>query len=398
MSDAPWLVIVGLGEDGPDGLSAASRNAIASAEIVMGPPRHLALLGDLDARTVDWPVPFADGIAQLQGFRGRRTVVLASGDPFWFGAGRVIAGTFAHDEWTALPGPSCFSLAAAHLGWGIEGTSCLGLHAAPLARLRPHLTPGAQIIVTLRDGKAVGDLAGYLRDTGFGASALHVFEALGGPNQIVTSGRADTLGGAFGHPVCAAIAVDGAAPVITKASGRDDALFDSDGVMTKRPVRALTLSALAPKARERLWDIGGGSGSIAIEWLWSDPTCQAVTIEPRADRAATIRANAARLGVDRLQVVHGSAPDALAGLPAPDAVFIGGGLSAEMLDHLTATLAPGTRLVANAVTLETDALLIEWHARLGGDLMRVELAQAAPLGPKRGWKAAYPITQWSVTL
>ena len=364
----------------------------------MGPLRHLSLLPELKAETVAWPVPFANGIDLLRAFRGRPVVVLASGDPFWFGAGSVIARNFKRGEWSAIPGPSCFALAAAHLGWALEKTRCLGLHAAPLTRLRPHLSPGQSLIVTLRDGKALPDLADYLVETGFGASRIHVFEAIGGPNARVKTTTAGTMTGTFSHPVCAAIEVAGDGPVIHRASGRSDALFDSDGVMTKRPVRALTLSALAPRAGDVLWDIGGGSGSIAIEWLWSDPKCEAIAIEPRADRAASIRSNAARLGVDRLDVIEKPAPEGLAGLARPDAVFVGGGLCPALLTFLFETLAPGTRLVANAVTLETEALVSQWQAERGGDLMRIALSEAAPLGAKRGWKAAYPITQWNITL
>jgi len=364
----------------------------------MGPPRHLALLPDLDAERVDWPVPFADGLDLLQGFRGRQVAVLASGDPFWFGAGSVIARRFAPGEWRALPGVSCFSLAAARLGWALDRTLCLGQHAAPLTRLRPYLARGVRMILTLRDGGAVADLGGYLAGLGFGASTFWVMEALGGPRERVTEVQARAVSGAFSHPVVVAVEVVGEGAALPCASGIEDAFFDSDGVMTKRPVRALTLSALAPKPGERLWDIGGGSGSIGIEWLLSHPTTEALAIEPRADRIALIRANAAALGVDRLQVVEGRAPEALAGLDAPDVVFVGGGLVAELLDWLFSHLPGGTRLVANAVTLESEAQLIAAHAARGGDLLRIELAQAAPLGPRRGWKAAYPVVQWSVVL
>jgi precorrin-6Y C5,15-methyltransferase (decarboxylating) len=322
--------------------------------------------------------------------------VLASGDPFWFGAGSVIAREFEPGDWHALPGVSTFSLAAARMGWALERTACLGLHAAPLTRLRPHLAPGARALVLLRDGAALEDLGGYLSGLGFGASRLTVMEALGGPRERVTQVEAhDRLEG-FAHPLCVALDVAGEGAALHRASGQADALFDSDGTMTKRPVRALTLSALAPRPGERLWDIGGGSGSVGIEWLLSDPSTQAVAVESRPERAARIRANATGLGTDRLQVVEGRAPEALEGLPRPDAVFIGGGLSQALLERL----APlhGTRLVANAVTLESEALLAAWQARLGGDLLRVELAEARPLGTRRGWKASYPLVQWSVTL
>jgi precorrin-6Y C5,15-methyltransferase (decarboxylating) len=398
MSEAPWLTLVGLGEDGPDGLPPASHAALDAAEIVMGPERHLALLGPVSAQMVTWPVPFADGIDRLLGYRGRRTVALASGDPFWFGAGAVLAARLAPGEWRALPGPSCFSLAAARLGWPLERTACFGLHAAPLSRLRPALAEGARLIVTLRDGAAVPALAGYLGETGFGASQLTVMEALGGPREAITEARADALPArAFAPPVCMAIAASGGNG-LPLAAGRPDGWFDHDGQITRPPVRALTLSALAPRPFEHLWDIGGGSGSIGIEWLLSHPTLGATAIEPRPDRADRIRANADRLGVDRLRLVVGTAPESLEGLDPPEAVFVGGGLDGRLLTWLEAHLAKGTRLVANAVTLETEALLTAAQARLGGELLRLEIAQATPLGPRRGWTTAYPVVQWRVTL
>jgi len=392
------LTIIGLGEDGPDGLCFASRAALERAEIVMGPTRHLGLLPDLTAERVAWPVPFADGLAVLESYRGRRVVALASGDPFWFGAGAVIAERLTPSEWRAFPGRSTFSLAASRLGWPLEATLCLGLHAAPLARLRPHLAPGLRVIVLLRDGHAVQALADYLGAEGFGDTRLTVLEALGGPRERVTAARAADLAGTFTHPVAVAVEVAGQGAALPVISGIADCFFETDGQITKRPVRALALSALAPLSGETLWDIGGGSGSIGIEWCLAHQSLRAISIEPRADRAARIRANADRFGLDRLSVVQGMAPEALEGLEPPDAVFIGGGLSAGLMQDLTARLPAGTRLVAHAVTLESEALLADWQARLGGDLLRIELAEAAPLGPKRGWSPARPIVQWRAVL
>ncbi|MGX9350929.1 precorrin-6y C5,15-methyltransferase (decarboxylating) subunit CbiE [Shimia sp. W99] len=397
MADAPWLTIVGLGEDGPDGLAPASRKALDEAQVVMGAARHLSLISDLTAKTVEWPVPFADGIPQLLTHRGTPTVVLASGDPFWHGAGTTLARHLVPGEYITLPAPSTMSLAAAALGWPLEQTLTMGLHAAPFARLRPHLHHGQRALVTLRDGPSVVDFAAWLVQQGFGPTTLHVMEALGGPRQRVRYATAQTFNlSDIQHPVCLGLDIAGEGPALPLATGRPDDLFDHDGQITKRPVRALTLSALAPHPGEHLWDIGGGSGSISIEWLWSHPTTQATAIETDPTRAERIRANAAELGADRLTVVTGTAPDALTDLPAPDAVFIGGGLNQTMLETVWAALPSGARLVANAVTLEAEALLALWHGDRGGDLMRIELAHAHPLGRKRGWKSAYPIVQWSV--
>ena len=399
MAEKPWLTIFGLGEDGPDGLPPASREALAAAEVVMGPERHLGLVDTGKAERVVWPVPFADGIERLRGLRGRNVAVLASGDPFWFGAGAVIAREFDAGEWRALPGRSTFSLAANRLGWALEATTCLGLHAIPVTRLRPHLAPGRCALVLVRDGAAAVDLARWVTEQGFGDTLVHVLEALGGPRERYRRARAAEMDfDDICHPVALGLDVSGGGEVVTLASGRADELFEHDGQITKRPARALTLSALAPRPGEHLWDVGGGSGSVAIEWLLAHPSMRATVVEVDKGRAARIGRNADALGVDRLQVVERQAPDELEGLARPDAVFIGGGLSQKMLEALVQLCPRGCRLVANAVTLESEALLARWHADRGGELMRIALSHAAPLGSKRGWSGAYPIVQWSVEL
>ncbi len=394
MSEAPWLTIIGLGEDGLDGLPPASRSALESAEIVMGPPRHLALVGETTGEQIEWPVPFSDGLEVLKGYQGRNVVVLASGDPFWFGAGSVIARKFGPEHWKAIPGTSTFSLAAAHLGWPIEQTTCLGLHAAPISRIRPKLADGNRAIVLLRDGDSVKDLTAILDASGFGESTIWVMESLGGAQEKVTQFQSNKVNGSFKYPVCVAIEMKGIG--LPKSSGLPDENFETDGVMTKRPIRAITLSALAPRPGEQLLDIGGGSGSVAIEWLLAHSTCRATTIEPRADRIALIRANMDRFGVDDLEIVEGSAPEAFAQLSTrPDAIFVGGGLSENLLEQLETHFDAGTRVVINCVTLEAEALLVAWQSRKGGELMRVEISETKPLGAKRGWSAAYPVVQWA---
>lgn len=400
MTQAPWLTIVGLGEDGADGLPLASRAALEGAEIVMGPPRHLTLLGDCAAQQIPWPVPFADGIDTLLSLRGRRVVVLVSGDPFWFGAGSVLAERLAAQEWQAHPAPSTFTRAASHLGWPLEQVVCLGLHARPLAQLRPHLAPGLRALVLVRDGAAAGALADWLTDSGFGASELSVMEALGGPRARIRQ----TQAGAYAledvrHPVCVGVRVAGSGDVLPLVPGRGTGWFESDGQITKPAMRALTMAALAPRPGDHLWDIGAGSGAVSIEWLLAHPSLSAMALEPRADRSENIQANAARFGLsDRLELVTGRAPEALSTLALPQAVFVGGGLSAALLEMLWSTLASGTRLVANAVTLESQALLSGRHRRYGGTLAKIEISQAEPLGSMRGWRAAYPVVQWSVEI
>ncbi|NEU96532.1 precorrin-6y C5,15-methyltransferase (decarboxylating) subunit CbiE [Bradyrhizobium uaiense] len=387
----PWLTIIGIGEDGLAGLSDASRKALGEAEVVFGGERHLALAG-ITGRGRAWPVPF-DAEIVLE-CRGRPTVVLASGDPFWHGAGGSLVEKLQADEWIAYSAPSTFSLAAARLGWRLENVICLGLHAAPFERLLLHLVRDARIICLVRDGKAASDLSSWLTERGWGASAMWTLSALGGPRESITQHRADNYAGdSHGSLVAVALEARGAQG-IARSSGLPDALFVHDGQLTKRPVRALALSALAPRPGERLWDVGSGSGSISIEWVLCGGT--AIAVEARAQRAANIRSNAAGFGVThRMTIIEGEAPGALSDLAAPDAVFIGGGLDADMFDAIWPRIAPGTRLVAHAVTLETEALLSDLRRRHGGELMRLEIAQAEPLGRYRSWKAARPIVQWS---
>lgn len=387
----PWLSIIGLGEDGPEGLGAASRAALNTADVVFGAPRHLALAG-VGSRGRAWPVPF--DLAPLLSLRGRPVAMLVSGDPFWFGAGGSVAAQLPPAEWRTFPVAGTFSLVAARMGWRLEDTLCLGLHAAPFARLRPMLARGTRAICTLRDGAAVAGLAEWLRENGFAPVRITVCEALGGPRERIRQG---TDWDDIAHPV--AVALDGAdlprGAGLPRSSGLSDELFVHDGQITKRPIRALTLSALAPRPGELLWDIGGGSGSVSVEWCLAGG--HALSIETRADRAANIRTNADTFGVaHRLRVVAGHAPDALAGLPSPDAVFIGGGGDAALHDALWPMLPSGARLVANAVTLETETVLTARHAAHGGTLMRFDMAEAMPLGGFRGWQTARPVVQWSV--
>jgi precorrin-6Y C5,15-methyltransferase (decarboxylating) len=387
----PWLTIIGIGEDGPAGLSDASRKALREAELVFGGERHLQL-AEIGKRGRPWPVPF--DVAPVLSCRGRPTAVLASGDPFWHGAGGALASHLSAGEWIAHPAPSTFSLAAARLGWRLEDVNCLGLHATPFERLVPLLTRGVRIICLVRDAQAACDLAAWLTARGWGASRLWTLSALGGPRERIAESRAERFAAdATASPLAIAVQAEGTAG-LPRSSGLADDLFAHDGQITKRPVRALALSALAPRPGETLWDIGAGSGSVSIEWALAGGTTTA--IEAREDRAANIRANAVAFGLShRISIVTGSAPGALGGLKAPDAVFFGGGLDAALFDAVWMRLGQGTRLVAHAVTLETEALLSDLHHMRGGELMRIELAHAAPLGRYRSWQAIRPVVQWS---
>ena len=396
----PWLSIVGLGEDGIDGLSAAAREAIEQADLLAGGARHLKLAAGFGKPVLPWEVPFEASIPKLLAARGRRVTVLASGDPFWFGVGSTLAARLPLREMIVWPAPSTFGWAAARLGWPLEQVTTLGLHARPITMLRPHLRPKARLVVLLRDGAAAAQIAAYLDGLGFGASRLIVLEALGGPRERIRDTRAyDFALSDIAAPVALAIEAqpDAQAVLMPRTSGLPDELFQHDGQLTKREIRAVTLSSLAPRGNELLWDIGAGSGAIGIEWLLADAGNRAIGIEARADRLQVARDNAAALGVPHLDIRHGRAPQALAGLPTPDAVFIGGGgTEPGLFDAVWQALRPGGRLVANAVTLETEALLIALHRRHGGSLLRLGVERVDQVGAFSAWRAAMPIVQWSV--
>ena len=398
---APWLSIVGIGEDGLDGMSAAARDLLAGAELVAGGQRHLALVASMGKPTFAWETPFAASIPTLLKHRGKRVVALCSGDPFWYGAGSVLAEAVPAAETVVVPAPSTFAWAAARLRWRLEETVTLGLHARPVELLRPYLRTGARLIVLVRDSAAPAQIAEYLTGVGFGTSRLTILVALGGPRERISVATA--AGFAFDDvksPVALAIeaVAEPGALVIPRVVGLPDELFGHDGQLTKREIRAVTLSTLAPRGGELLWDVGAGSGAIGIEWLLAHPANRAIAIEAREDRLGNARANAHSLGVPHLDLRLGTAPDALKGLPTPDAVFVGGGASREgVLDAVWQALPPGGRLVVNSVTLETEAKLIDWQARHGGTLLRLSVERAGPVGGLTGWRAAMPVVQWSVT-
>ena len=394
-----WLSIIGIGEDGVAGLSEAAREQVASAEIVFGGKRHIALAAPLIRGAARcWPSPFERAVEEVLAQRGRRICVLASGDPYCYGVGSVLAGHIDPGEMEVMPAPSSFSLAAARLGWALPETALLSLHGRTLDLVRPHLQPGARVLALTSDGEGPAALARLLAGSGFGPSHLTVLEALGGPRERVRTATVAQFDlSAIDDLNVVAIEVRAApgARVIARAAGLDDDLFEHDGQITKREVRAITLSSLAPRRGELLWDVGAGAGSVAIEWMLADASLRAIAIEREARRAARIRRNAATLGVPALHVVEGAAPDVLETLPVPDAIFVGGGASDPgVLDKAAAVLPARGRLVVNAVTLATEALLLERHALLGGELVRIGLSRAQPMGRERGWRPALPIIQW----
>ena len=398
-----WLSIVGIGEDGADGLSPVARGLIAAADIVFGGKRHLALAAHLVRGAArPWPSQLAGAVDDVLAHRGRQVCVLASGDPFVYGVGAVLARHVPPEETVVLPAPSAFNLAAARLGWALPETALVSLHARDPDLIRPHLQPGAHVLALTSDQDGPAALARLLAGIGFGESRVTVLEALGGPRERVRAAPAGSFAlGAVDPLNVVAIEVVAApdARVLARAPGLPDRLFEHDGQLTKREIRAVTLSALAPRRGELLWDVGAGSGSVAIEWMLADPSMRAIAIEGRPDRAARIRRNAAAFGVPGLLVIDGAAPPALAAeLPRPDAIFVGGGAGdPSVLDAVIAALAPGGRLVVNAVSLETEALLIGRRKALGGDLVRLSVERAEAVGTLTGWRPALPVTQWTWT-
>lgn len=396
-----WLSIVGIGENGADGLTAQARTLISSASLVIGSARQLALAADfIRHEKLVWPSPLLEAIPALLARRGEATCVLASGDPFYYGIGATLSGHLHPGEFICVPAPSSLSLAAAKLGWPLHELATVSLHGRALESIIPHLQPGTRILVLSWDGSTPQQLAPLLDARGFGQSALHILEALGGPHERLRRSTARGFNLNDIDPlniIGIEVVAEPAARIIPLAVGLPDSAFESDGQLTKREIRAVTLSALNPRAGELLWDVGAGSGSIAIEWMLCHASLRAIAIEERADRSARVHRNAMALGTPLLKIVEGEAPGALHDLPQPDAVFIGGGANDPgLFDCCWDALKPGGRLVINAVSLETEARLLQWYAALGGELRRLSVERADSLGAMTGWRPAMTVTQWSV--
>ncbi len=382
-----------------EGLGPVARQLVAGADIVFGGARHLDLAAPLILGVKQpWPSPFDRAVAEVLKHRDRQVCVLASGDPYFHGVGSTLARHVDPRETVVLPAPSAFSLAAARLGWPLPATTLLSLHGQALDFIRPHLHPGARIVTLTSDGKGPAAIASLLCNLGFGASRLTVLEAIGGPRERIRSTRAADFNIDAVDPlnvVALELVAEKGARVLALAGGLADELFEHDGQITKREIRAITLSSLAPRQGELLWDVGAGAGSIAIEWLLAHSSLRAVAIERRGDRAGTIARNASAFGVPHLEVVTGEAPVALQRLEAPDAIFVGGGATGAVLDAAGHALRSGGRMVVNAVTLDTEAELLRRHSTSGGGLMRIALTRADAVGEKLGWRPAMPVTQWT---
>lgn len=394
----PWLHIVGIGEDGLDGLSPATRAVVEAAEVIVGGDRHHGLAPSIGAERIAWPSPFDAMIDTLQSLRGRRAVVLVTGDPLWFSVGARIGRAIDPAELIYHPQLSAFQLAAARMGWSLADCETLTVHGRPVEQMIAFIQPDLRLLILTTGAQTPEQIARFLTQRGFGASRMSVLANMGGESEQ----RFDGIAQSWDHdvPPFNTLAVECvAAPdaaLMPRVPGLADDLFDHDGTMTKREVRAATLAKLMPMRGALLWDIGCGCGSVGIEWMRAAHYARAIGIEPRADRRARAGANALALGAPRFEIVEGEAPAALQGLPAPDAIFIGGGLSRDVAQHALAALRPLGRLVANAVTLESEAILIALHETHGGDLVRLQTHRAEPIGGMTGWRPAMPVTQWSL--
>jgi precorrin-6B C5,15-methyltransferase / cobalt-precorrin-6B C5,C15-methyltransferase len=395
-----WLSVVGVGEGGLDDLAPAARALIETAEVLIGGARHLAMVpraADDRRERLNWPSPFDTLAEEIARRRGQRVCVLATGDPMAYGVGAKLAQQFPIDDMTIVPSPSAFSLACARLGWSAPDTGLLSIHGRPLEALHPAVQPGARLLVLTSGVEAPGEVAALLRARGYGPSRMIVLERLGGSHERRIEASADDFpAGAVEdfHTLAIECRAEPGAALLATVPGLPDEAFRHDGQLTKREVRAATLAALAPVPDQLLWDVGAGCGSVAIEWMRAAARARAVAVERKPDRAALIAANALALGTPLLQVVEGEAPEALGALDPPDAVFVGGGVSADgLLDACWARLGPGGRLVANAVTLEGERALLAWREANGGDLTRLAVSRAEPVGGLTGWRPLMPVTQ-----
>ena len=394
----PWLHIVGIGEDGIAGLSPATRTIVETAQVILGGERHHLLSDSITAERLAWPSPFNAMIDTIKGLKGRRAVVLVTGDPLWFSVGARIGQAIPPAEIIYHPQLSAFQLASARMGWSLADVETLTVHGRPVEQMIAFIQPEARLLILTTGADTPSQIAAFLTERGFGGSRMTVLAAMGGKDEA----RFDGLAKDWAHtvPPFNTLAVDCIASpdaaLLPRVPGLPDELFQSDGTMTKQEVRAVTVAKLMPMRGALLWDIGTGCGSVAIEWMRSAHYARAIGIEPRADRRAMAAANALALGAPKLEIIDGQAPAALTGLPAPDAVFIGGGLTPDVFAAAWDALRPLGRLVANAVTLESEAELIALHKSHGGQLVKIAVNRAEPVGRLTGWRPLMPVTQWSL--
>lgn len=395
---SPWLTLIGIGEDGV--LAPGGAEALGHADIVYGGARHLELAGSFQAEKRTWPSPFSSVFDDLANLKARRVSILATGDPMWFGIGSSLLKRFDADDMRILPSLSAFQLAASRMGWAVQETECLSVHGRPVDLLRCALYPGARLIVLTSGVDTPQQVADLLADEGYGRTRMDVLEHIGGERERRVTGIAEawSFDVAGFHTLCLDVVADPGLRLRGRTPGLPDDAFRHDGKMTKQDIRAVTLAELKPYPGALLWDIGAGCGSVAIEWLRAANRTRAIGLEPHSERRQMATENAVALGVPHLELKNAMAPDGLEGLPQPDAIFIGGGLTVSgIVDAALNALPSGGRLVANAVTLESEAVLLAAYQALGGTLKKLSVHRASAVGGLTGWRPLMPVTQWSYT-
>lgn len=393
-----WLTIAGMGEDGWEGLPARSRRAIETAEVIVGSERLLAFLPPTKAELHEWPQPFSAVVDQIRPLSGRRTVVLATGDPLNYGVARKMMEFIPFSEMEIIPHLSAFSLAAARVGWSLPDCDTLTLHGRDAAHIEPFIQPDVRLLVLTADRTTIAEVARRLTTRGFGKSEITVLENMGGPRERQSTFIADAppeTGFSDLNTLAIHCIASAGARIFSRLAGLPDEAFQHDGQLTKREVRAATLAALGPVPDKLLWDAGAGCGSVSIEWMRAARGAQAIAFENNAERLGMIAANADALGTPRLKVVAGEMPETLEGQPRPDAVFIGGGIWIPgVFEKAWNALKPGGNMVANVVTIEGDLHLYDLHEKHGGDIVRIEISNLAYVGRLRALKPRMAVTQW----
>ena len=395
-----WLSIIGIGEDGYEALTPAAQTLVENADIVIGGKRHLAMLPSDDGNQISWPPPIHTAVKEIASYKNKKVCVLATGDPFCFGIGRLIADAIPISEISVIPAPSAFSLACGRLGWAFQEVDTFTLHGRPGALFEPAIQPNAKLLILAQNSDTPREVTERLIARGFEKSKVTVLERLGGKKELIRTETAATWKHNDADPLHV-VAVDCIAgrnaQCLSRLTVLPDDAYESDGQLTKQEVRSVTLSALSPSPGQLLWDVGAGCGSIGIEWMRRDRRCRAIAIEPNKKRCQMIANNATTLGTPTLDIVAGDAPDGLSDLETPDAVFIGGGLSQEgVFERCWQALGPGGTLVANAVTLKSEQLMLSLYETHGGSVTRIAITRAKQVGTKIGWKPFMPVTQWCI--
>ena len=393
-----WLNIIGIGEDGLDGLRSSTKFILESAEILIGGERHHNLTSELNVERIYWPKPFNLMYEKIKSYRGKKVVILVTGDPLWFSVGVKIGSLFDSTELTYHPHISAFQNAAVRMNWPLEDVETTTVHGRPLERIIPFFQPNQKLLVLTSGSETPKQVAELLTSKGFGNSKLTVLSSMGGEDEQLFSGEAKNWNESV--PSFNTLAIECVSSIKasfqTRLPGLPDHIFQSDGTMTKQEVRAITVAKLKPVGNALLWDVGCGCGTVAIEWMRAAPSSRAIGIDARLDRCELTSINALNLGVPDLRVIQGNVPSALRELDPPNAIFIGGGFTKETFDLCWAELKSMGRLVVNAVTLESEALLLNLYKNYGGELTKISINRVESIGNSAVWKPFKPITQWSL--